>query len=107
MFEVSEKASEMIKVFLKGRDESQSIRVLMDEGGWKGPHLVMATDVQKENDQVFVQKGVTFLIEKELFDRAKPIIIDYVESTLGPGFTLKSDLMKGSVFECDNIREHC
>lgn len=107
MFEVSEKALEMIKVFLKGREEPQPIRVLMDEGGWKGPHLVLATDVQKENDQVFVEKGLTFLIEKELFDRAIPIRIDYVESTLGPGFTLKSNLMKGSVFECDNIRDHC
>ena len=107
MFAVSDKASEMIKVFLKGSDESQPIRVLLDEGGWKGPHLVMATDDRKENDQVFVEKGLTFLIEKELFDRAKPIIIDYVESTLGAGFTLKSELMKGSVLECDNIREHC
>ncbi len=48
MFEVSEKASEMIRVFLKGRGEPQFIRVLMDEGGWKGPHLVMATGCAKK-----------------------------------------------------------
>ena len=33
MFSVSEKASEMIKEFLKGRTEAPSIRILMQEGG--------------------------------------------------------------------------
>ncbi len=33
MFTVSEKASEMIKEFLKDRTEAPSIRVLMQEGG--------------------------------------------------------------------------
>ena len=53
------------------------------------------------------RKGITFLIEKELYERSKPIYIDYTESALGPGYTLKSELMKGSIFECDNIRNHC
>ncbi len=33
MFSVSEKASEMIKEFLKNRPEAPSIRVVMQEGG--------------------------------------------------------------------------
>ncbi len=33
MFSVTEKASEMIKEFLKNRTEAPSIRVLMQEGG--------------------------------------------------------------------------
>jgi Fe-S cluster assembly iron-binding protein IscA len=33
MFSVSEKASEMIKEFLKSRTEAPSIRVVMQEGG--------------------------------------------------------------------------
>jgi Fe-S cluster assembly iron-binding protein IscA len=33
MFSVSEKASEMIKEFLKDRAEAPSIRVVMQEGG--------------------------------------------------------------------------
>jgi iron-sulfur cluster assembly protein len=107
MFEVSEKASEVIKQFLQGQQGPQSIRLLMTEGGWRGVYLVMALDEQKENDQVFTEKGVTFIIEKELFDRAQPISIDYVHSTLGSGYKIKSELMKGSIFECDSIREHC
>ena len=107
MFEVTEKASEMIKKFLAGQPESHPIRILKTEGGWKGPYLVLAMDEQKETDQVFTEKGITFIIEKELLDRSKPISIDYVESTLGSGYRIKSDLMKGSIFECDCIREHC
>ncbi len=107
MFEVTEKASEMIKKFLEEQPESQPIRILKTEGGWKGPYLVLATDERKEADQVFTEKGITFVIDKELLDRSKPISIDYVESTLGSGYRIKSDLMKGSVFECDSIRDHC
>ena len=107
MFEVSEKASQVIKQFMKEQQGSKAIRLLMTEGGWKGAYLVLALDEQKDNDQVFAEKGLTFVIEKELFDRAKPIGIDYVESALGSGYKIKSELMKGSMFECDTIREHC
>ena len=33
MFEVTEKASEMIKDFLKDRKEIQAIRIMMSQGG--------------------------------------------------------------------------
>jgi Fe-S cluster assembly iron-binding protein IscA len=95
MFEVSEEASKKIRQFLEGREGLQSIRILMTEGGWKGPFLVMALDEQKENDEVFTAKGVTFLVEKALFERVKPIRIGYTHSTLGSGYTLESNLMKG------------
>ncbi len=90
MFEVSEEASEKIKQFLEGR-KTQTIRVLMTEGGWRGPYLVMALDEQKEDDEFFTERGVTFVIEKALFERAKPIRIGYTHSTLGSGYTLESD----------------
>ncbi|MGO9122355.1 MAG: IscA/HesB family protein [Desulfomonilaceae bacterium] len=95
MFEVSEEASEKIKQFLQGREGLQAIRVLMTEGGWRGPYLVMALDEKKEEDEVFTDRGVTFVVEKALFERVNPIRIDYTHSTLGSGYTLESDLMKG------------
>ena len=109
MFEVSEDASEKIKQFLEGREGLQSIRILMTEGGWKGPYLVMALDEQKENDEVFTVKGVTFLVENKLFERVKPIHIGYTHSTLGSGFTLQSELMKGAkeVNVCHEICGSC
>jgi Fe-S cluster assembly iron-binding protein IscA len=110
MFEVSEEASEKIKQFLEGREGLQTIRILMTEGGFRGPYLVMALDEQKEDDKVFTERGVTFLIEKALFDRVKPISIDYADSALGPGYTLKSELMKdlkGVGVGCHEICESC
>lgn len=107
MFEVSERASEEIKRFLDGRVGPLSIRILMTEGGWKGPYLVMALDEPKEDDQVFTERGVTFLIEKALFDRAKPISIDYVLNAMGGGYMLKSELMKPNSVKCENICETC
>ena len=95
MFEVSDEASEKIRQFLEGREGLKSIRILMTEGGWKGPYLVMALDEQNENDEVFTAKGVTFLVEKALFERVKPIRIGYTHSTLGSGYTLESELLKG------------
>ena len=110
MFEVSEEASEKIKQFLEGREGLQAIRVLMTEGGWRGPYLVMALDEQKEDDEVFTERGVTFVIEKALFERVKPIRIDYTHSTLGSGYTLESELMKdmkGVSVGCHDICDSC
>jgi iron-sulfur cluster assembly protein len=95
MFEVSDEASENIKQFLEEREGPQAIRILMTEGGWRGPHLVMALDEKKEDDEVFTYRGVAFIIEKALFERVKPIRIGYTHSTLGSGYTLESELMKG------------
>jgi iron-sulfur cluster assembly accessory protein len=109
MFKVSEEALEKIKQFLEGREGLQPIRILMTEGGWKGPYLVMALDEQKKDDEVFTERGVTFLIEKTLLERIKPIRIDYTHSTLGSGFTLKSELMKNAkdVSVCHEICGSC
>jgi iron-sulfur cluster assembly protein len=95
MFEVTEKASEMIRKSLESGQGPKSIRILMDEGGWKGPHLVLALDEPKENDQVFTDRGVTFLVEKGLFDQAKPITIEYTVGAMGAGYMVKSGLLKG------------
>lgn len=107
MFEVTEKASEMIKNLLEGSEGSKSIRILMTEGGWKGPYLVMAFDEQKENDQIFTEKGIKFLIAKALFDQVKPISIDYVESALGNGYMVKSEPLKSAGELCGSICESC
>lgn len=110
MFGVSEEAIQKIKQFLAEQQTSQAIRILMDEGGWKGPHLIMALDAQKEDDEVFNDSGVTFIIEKSLFERAKPIHIGYTHSILGAGYTFQSEFMKaarGAASSCHEICQSC
>jgi iron-sulfur cluster assembly protein len=52
----------------------------------------MALDEPDENDVTFTDQGITFTIEKGLYDEAKPIGVDFVESPTGSGFQLKSNL---------------
>ena len=110
MFKVSDEASARINEFVKGQEGLKKVRILVTEGGWRGPYLVMALDEQKDTDQVFEDRGVTFLVDKTLFERVKPISIDYVQSTLGSGYILESklvDQIKGIFAGCRNICDNC
>ncbi|HNS79755.1 MAG TPA: hypothetical protein PKM17_13995 [Syntrophorhabdus sp.] len=110
MFTVSEEASERIKKFLEGQEALKSIRILMTEGGWRGPYLVMALDKQQPDDEVFVDRDVTFLVKKTLFEKVKPIHIGYTHSTLGLGYTIESNLGKlaeNVMAGCSDIYANC
>ncbi len=52
----------------------------------------MALDGPLASDETFTEKGVKFIIDKGLYEEAKPISIDFVESPMGSGFLLKSAL---------------
>jgi len=54
----------------------------------------MALDEPQATDEMFDEKGIRFVIEKELFDRAKPISVDFVQGATGAGFMIKSELSK-------------
>jgi len=55
----------------------------------------MALDEPQENDVTFTDQGITFAIEKGLFNQAKPIRIDFVESPGSSGFQFSSRLPTG------------
>jgi len=52
----------------------------------------MALDEPQGDDQVFEEKGITFLISKDLLEQAKPIGVDFVTTAAGSGFRLTSAL---------------
>jgi iron-sulfur cluster assembly protein len=52
----------------------------------------MALDEPGNDDEVFDEKGTKFVIEKDLFNQAKPINVDFVETPQGSGFRLTSSL---------------
>lgn len=56
----------------------------------------MALDESTTDDEVFEDQGVTFVIEKELFEKAKPIAIEFVDTPRGSGFKLTSSLSSQS-----------
>ncbi|MBN1106875.1 MAG: hypothetical protein JXL84_25960 [Deltaproteobacteria bacterium] len=56
----------------------------------------MALDEPKEDDEVKENNGITYMINRQLFEQAKPISVDYVESTMGAGFSINSALNLGA-----------
>ena len=95
MLQVTEKANEMIQDFLKDKEVNPYIRIFLSEGGWAGPALGMALDEPKEDDELIKDNGITYLINNQLFNQAKPINVDFVETAMGSGFSISSGLNKG------------
>jgi Fe-S cluster assembly iron-binding protein IscA len=52
----------------------------------------MALDESHDDDEVFTDKDVKFLVNKDLFNQVKPIGIDFVTTPRGSGFKLTSSL---------------
>jgi iron-sulfur cluster assembly protein len=52
----------------------------------------MALDEPGKDDQIFDEKGTKFLIDKDIFEQAKPINVDFVDTPQGSGFRLTSSL---------------
>ncbi len=55
----------------------------------------MVLDEPRQNDEIFEDSGLTYIIEKGLFERAKPIKVDYIVSPFGSGFQIQSSLQLG------------
>lgn len=52
----------------------------------------LVLDEPHDDDEVIVIQGITFLVAKDLYEKAKPIEIDFVEYTPGAGFKITSAL---------------
>lgn len=52
----------------------------------------MALDEPGEADHVFDDRGLKYVIDKMLFEQVKPIKLDYVDSPMGSGFNIASNL---------------
>ncbi|MBN1850624.1 MAG: Fe-S cluster assembly protein HesB [Deltaproteobacteria bacterium] len=56
----------------------------------------MALDEPKENDEIIKDKGVTYLIDKGLYEDVKPINVDFIDAAMGSGFSISSNLQRGA-----------
>ncbi|RLB40736.1 MAG: hypothetical protein DRH12_09655 [Deltaproteobacteria bacterium] len=56
----------------------------------------MALDEPRENDEVFNNDGITYVIDKTLFEQVKPIKVDFVDSPFGSGFSIQANLLMGA-----------
>jgi len=56
----------------------------------------MALDESRDGDEIFKEDGITFLINKELYELVKPIKIDFIDSPQGSGFKVSSSVDNSS-----------
>jgi Fe-S cluster assembly iron-binding protein IscA len=61
-----------------------------------GPSLGLVQDEPSEDDEVFTQEGVTYLVNKDLSEQVKPIKVDFIDTPRGGGFFIFSNLGKES-----------
>jgi Fe-S cluster assembly iron-binding protein IscA len=60
----------------------------------------MALDEPGNDDEVFDEKGTKFVIEKDIFNQAKPINVDFIDTPQGSGFRLTSSLSAAAGESC-------
>jgi len=94
VLQITEKASEMIKLYLKDREEAPSIRLMLNEGGCSGPSVGMVLDESTDKDVSFQEHGITVVVDKEFLEQIKPVTIDFVSTPMGEGFQISSNLPK-------------
>lgn len=52
----------------------------------------MALDESKEDDKVFNENGVSFVMSETLFEQVSPVKIDFIEAYGGGRYTISSNL---------------
>ncbi|HNR14475.1 MAG TPA: hypothetical protein PLG17_07970 [Thermodesulfobacteriota bacterium] len=60
----------------------------------------MALDEPQDDDETFASNGVSFVINKELFEQVKPVKVDCVQTTMGPRFSIDSKLSREKSANC-------
>jgi Fe-S cluster assembly iron-binding protein IscA len=58
--------------------------------------LGLVQDEPGEDDEVFTEEGVTYIVNKGLFEKVKPIKVDFIDTLRGGGFFIFSSLGKES-----------
>ena len=59
----------------------------------------LALDELHDKDETFENNGITYVINKELFDQVKPIKIEHVNTQMGPQIFISSSMKKGNSCE--------
>lgn len=55
----------------------------------------MALDEPQEQDVILTEQDIKFIIDPELYQKAKPIKIEFIDTPDGSGFQLTSSLPSG------------
>ena len=91
-FEISEKASRFLSEILREKGLKFPIRLELSPGGCSWLSFGLSFSKKMVNDAVLRSGGLTFLIDKALLYKAKPIRLDCAPDTSGAKFSIVSNL---------------
>jgi iron-sulfur cluster assembly protein len=89
MITLTDKGAEKVREFLDAQQalaETAGLRVGVRGGGCSGFQYALAFDEQRENDEVFEDKGIRLLVDSPSLPYVQGSVIDFVEGLQGAGF---------------------
>jgi iron-sulfur cluster assembly accessory protein len=90
MLEVTSQANTKLVEYMQENNLTSPLRVFISSGGCSGPALALALDEEKQGDQVFNQKDLVILVEKNIIDQCGSITVDYIDAGNRSGFSIQS-----------------
>jgi iron-sulfur cluster assembly protein len=79
-FNVTDLAVSKLKEYMAQNNIDSALRVALMQGGCSGPSLGLALDEPKDNDTVFENNSLKFLIEKGLLETCGSINVEYLDA---------------------------
>jgi Fe-S cluster assembly iron-binding protein IscA len=110
MFEISENAREMIMDFLKKTDVQKPIRIVFTTTECDQPALGMALSELQEADEILDYEGVSFLVNRQLYDIAAPFKVDLAETPAGTQLAISCTVAESTceiADDPDSCRSYC
>ena len=93
MITLTDKGAEKVREFLAGQSaaaDTAGLRVGVRGGGCSGFQYALAFDEQRENDEVFEDKGIRLLVDQPSLPYVKGSVIDFVDGLQGAGFKVEN-----------------
>jgi Fe-S cluster assembly iron-binding protein IscA len=54
----------------------------------------MVLDEPKADDEIFKEAGISFAVNKKLYEEVKPIHLEYIQTARGSGYKITSNMQK-------------
>jgi iron-sulfur cluster assembly protein len=89
-FNVTDLAVSKLKEYMEQNNIDSALRVSLMQGGCSGPSLGLALDEPKDNDRIFENNSLKFLIEKGLLETCGAIKVEYIDAGPRSGFGITS-----------------
>jgi iron-sulfur cluster assembly protein len=93
MITLTDAGAEKVREFLAAQSavaDTAGLRVGVRGGGCSGFQYALAFDEQRENDEVFEDKGIRLLVDLPSLPYVKGSVIDFVDGLQGAGFKVEN-----------------